>query len=154
MRELRRNLRCSVTVFLATVLLFAAREMFGMPGDRLVFAMAILLSGTIAAAVYCTMTNLRTIQEVNDEALRLQKEENQRLLQQVAAENDNLVQRVMTELEGYGDRRAIDAIVSAERRAIVNERAGENTVDLGRIGINGGTNVTSLRRRHRRNDAG
>lgn len=146
MRRLQRNLVAAVALFLITVGLYAAERILGLPADSRTLAIAVVLSGFIAAATYLTLISLQSIQEANARAIARMQAENAQLIKAVAAENNLLVQRVATEFEGYGDRRAIDAIVSTERQRIINERAGSTTLELRRLGVIG-NNVTDITER-------
>ena len=154
MRKLRRQFVATTGLFVLAVAAFVGEWAFGLPVDRWITTMVILISGCVAAGTYRTITSITTLQEANEKAMQLQRAENDQLVRRVADENQLLVDRVVAELDGYSDRRVIDALVGAERQKIVNERAGMNTLDLTRFGGRNGTNVTDIRQHHRRNDAG
>lgn len=99
-------------------------------GTVLLAAIGIAISATTLGCTYAAITAIRrTAGEVRTA---------------VADETRALHRSMVVAMEQYGDGRAIDAVVSSERRRTVNERA-QQTVDLGNAGNAG--NVTRLHKR-------
>lgn len=132
------KLRIAAVGVATTSALCAAASGYAYHRD-MTFEWQILAVMAVSAAVsvlliYCTTLGIRTLQDTTT-----------KVCDRIAAENRALHRSMVVVMEQYGDSRAVDAVVAAERRRTINER-GHDTADLTYLGRVNAGNVTPLRK--------
>lgn len=112
---------------------FVAGVLLHWPIDHGTVLLAAIGIAVCATCLGCTYAGIKAIRRTAGEVRSA-----------VAEETRALHRSMVVAMEQYGDGRAIDAVVSSERRRTVNERA-QQTVDLGNTG--NASNVTRLHKR-------
>lgn len=135
MQKLRKAALAATTVSALSITACVLSRSFNWPTDRAVFLIIGTAAGCSAAVIFCTSLSLDALNRAKSE-----------MIESVAGETQALRRSMMVTMQEYGDSRAIDAFVTSERRHVVNERAGHETVDLNGVAANM-TNVTPLRKR-------
>jgi hypothetical protein len=91
-------------------------------------------AGFSVMPIYCTTVAVRALRGAREEVHDI-----------VTAETRALHRAMVVTMEQYGDRRAVDAVIAAERRHALNER-GVETTDLQYVGRVNTGNVTPIRK--------
>jgi hypothetical protein len=137
----------STTVLAAlSAMAWSAALLYRWPIDHIILLVTAVGFLVCALFLSCTALMLKTMRSTTDEFRTVVAAETTEVRAALAAETEALHRSVFAVLEEYGDGRAIDAVVSSEYRRALNERAGQQTVDLGIAAGNMG-NVTRLRKR-------
>lgn len=107
----------------------------GLTLERQILVTMAVSSGFSVLPIYCMTYAMRALQRSTAV-----------VCDRVTDETRALHRSMVVTMEQYGDSRAVDAVVAAERRHAVNER-GHDTTDLSYLGRVNAGNVTPLRKR-------